>query len=925
MRSSFNLCFSLCALCALCGKSFSADRPDILIADFEGETYGDWKADGEAFGPGPAAGTLPNQMPVTGFLGKRLVNSFHGGDKSTGTLTSPSITVERKYLNFLVGGGGHPGKTCVDLVVEGKVVRTATGPNTEPGGSERLDWHTWDVSEFAGKSVVIRIVDAHTGGWGHINADHFVQGDTRKQAEPANRDLVILERYLHLPVKTGAAKRRIKLVACGATVREFEIELADGEPSFWAFADVSAFKGKTLRIEAAALPPGSKALDAITQGDDLKGEPVYREKGRPQFHFTARRGWLNDPNGLVYSAGEWHLFFQHNPFGWDWGNMHWGHAVSKDLFHWQELPEAIYPRTFGDWAFSGSAVVDRDNTTGWKTGPDEVLVAAYTSTGRGECIVFSRDRGRTWTEFDGNPVVRHRGRDPKLVWHAPTRKWVMAVYDEHAGKQWIAFYTSPDLKRWEFQSRIEGYFECPDLYELPAGEGRSKWVLSAADGRYAIGEFDGRVFHPDGEKRQVWYGDFYAAQTYDSAPGGRRVQIGWGRGVTFPGRPFNQQMTVPCDLSLHTTGDGPRLFAYPVKELSALRGKKVAAPAGDLNPGENPLAAVEGDLFDIEVEFDPGAAAAVGVTVRGTTVEYDAKAHRLTCGRHSASLTPAGATIRLRVLADAGSVEAFADGGRVAVSSAAARANTAPPVTLFARGGTARLASATAWELRSTWETKPSKPTSRTVRQIDGWTVRVDDRLLNAPNSEVGARALRFLEAKLADIKTVMPADKVARFQAVTVVLDLTHGDLGPMQYHPDAGWLKAHGYSTDLAKCVHLPRAADVASNRNTREQPWVILHELAHAYHDQVLGFDDPRVIAAYEKYKASGRGEKVLRHDGKRVRHYALTDHKEFFAEMTESYFGSNDFFPFNRAELKEAEPEVFDLMVHVWETPPAKGGP
>jgi hypothetical protein len=212
------------------------------------------------------------------------------------------------------------------------------------------------------------------------------------------------------------------------------------------------------------------------------------------------------------------------------------------------------------------------------------------------------------------------------------------------------------------------------------------------------------------------------------------------------------------------------------------------------------------------------------------------------------------------------------------------------------------------------------RPTSRTVRTVEGWSVRVDDRLLKAPDDELGARTLRFLEGKLSDIKAVVPADKVKKLQAVTIVLDLTHGKLGPMQYHPGAGWLKANGYSTELAKCVHLPRAADVATVRNIREQPWVILHELAHAYHDQVLGFDEPRIREAYEKYRKSGRGEKTLLYDGRRVRHYALTDHKEFFAEMTESYFGSNDFFPFNRAELKESEPEIYDLMRQVWEAPP-----
>lgn len=213
-------------------------------------------------------------------------------------------------------------------------------------------------------------------------------------------------------------------------------------------------------------------------------------------------------------------------------------------------------------------------------------------------------------------------------------------------------------------------------------------------------------------------------------------------------------------------------------------------------------------------------------------------------------------------------------------------------------------------------------PTSHTVRKIEGWTVRIDDRLLQAPNDVLGTRTLRFLEGKLSDIKVVVPEDKLKKLQAVTIVVDLTHGKLGPMQYHPDTGWLKSNGYSPELAKCVHLPRAADVATKRNINEQPWVILHELAHAYHDQILGFDEPRIRETYEKYRKSGHGEKTLLFNGQRVKHYALTNHHEFFAEMTEAYFGVNDFFPFNRAELKEAEPEIYELMAHVWETPPAK---
>jgi hypothetical protein len=216
----------------------------------------------------------------------------------------------------------------------------------------------------------------------------------------------------------------------------------------------------------------------------------------------------------------------------------------------------------------------------------------------------------------------------------------------------------------------------------------------------------------------------------------------------------------------------------------------------------------------------------------------------------------------------------------------------------------------------------PPKPTSHTVRKIEGWTVRVDDRLLKTPDDVLGTRALRFLEGKLSDIKAVVPEDKLKKLQSVTIVLDLTHGKLGPMQYHPDSGWLRANGYSADLAKCVHLPRAADLPTKRNINEQPWVILHELAHAYHDQVLGFDEPRIKAAYETFKKSGHGDKALLFNGRRTRHYGLTNEKEFFAEMTEAFFGVNDFFPFNRGELKDAEPDIYALLVDIWESPPAK---
>jgi fructan beta-fructosidase len=526
-----------------------------------------------------------------------------------------------------------------------------------------------------------------------------------REGTPARRELVVGARYLHLPVKTGAAKRRMRFEVDNKTVREFEIELADGDPDFWAFSDVAAFRGRRLTITVDAPPAGSQVLSTISQGDDLKGGPLYREAHRPQFHFTSRRGWLNDPNGLVSFRGEHHLFYQHNPYGWDWGNMHWGHAVSTDLVHWRELPIALYPQRFGDWAFSGSAVVDAANTAGFQEGDEPVLVAAYTSTGRGECIAFSRDRGRTWSQYPGNPVVTHHGRDPKVIWHAPSRRWVMAVYNEHEAKRWIAFHTSTDLKHWTFQSRIEGFFECPDLFELPVdGEsGATRWVLYAADGRYLLGVFDGREFHAESGKHQLWHGDFYAAQTYSDAPDGRRIQIGWGKGITFPGMPFNQQMTFPCALTLRTTEAGVRLYAEPVAEVASLRGRRHSWDDRTIRPGENLLAGLAGDLFEIRAEFEVGDAAAFGFTVRGVAVSYDVATHELSCRGKTAPLRPLDGRVRLRLLVDRGSIEVFGNDGRVALSVGIIPPDDDRSLGLFTRDGETEVRSLEVFELSSAW------------------------------------------------------------------------------------------------------------------------------------------------------------------------------------------------------------------------------
>ncbi len=532
------------------------------------------------------------------------------------------------------------------------------------------------------------------------------QSDRRRALEPASRTIALNERYLHLPVQNAAPVRKVTIRCNGATVREFDIKLAEGKPDFWVFDDLQTLQGNTVEV-AAVLPVGSTALASITQrGRPPDSDTIGREAGRPRFHFTARRGWLNDPNGLVFQDGEYHLFFQHNPYGWDWGNMHWGHAVSRDLVHWEEIGEAIRPRAYGDWAFSGSAVIDRENTSGFGSARRAALVAAFTSTGRGECIAFSNDGGRSFTEYDKNPVVKHRGRDPRLFWHEQTQRWVMAVYDEDQDRRWIAFHSSPDLKTWRYESRIEPFFECPDLFNLPvvgAAQATTRWVLSAADGQYLLGEFDGRTFTPDAPKKeQLWYGNFYAAQTFSDTPDGRRIQIGWANGITFPGEPFNQQMTVAVALSLCASPRGPRLFAQPVKELNALRKESCAIDAVAITAGR-PLTLDLAEAADVELALKTSGDARVVVDVGGNQFTYNASEQTLTTGTIRAPLALADGVLSLRVLLDRLSVELFAGDGALALSLPAARSAGSRRMTVSSSSGEVRVVSGHAHVMNSIW------------------------------------------------------------------------------------------------------------------------------------------------------------------------------------------------------------------------------
>jgi sucrose-6-phosphate hydrolase SacC (GH32 family) len=469
----------------------------------------------------------------------------------------------------------------------------------------------------------------------------------------------------------------------GKIAREFEVLLATGEPDFWIFLDVSEFKGKKVTLQ---ISEENEAFDKIYQDNSYPGEEnIYKEHLRPQFHFSSRRGWNNDPNGLVYYDGEYHLFYQHNPFGWSYGsdaNKAWGHAISKDMIHWEELRDAIHPDNLGG-IYSGSAVVDKLNTTSFQTGDEKPIVCIYTSAGGKtpwskdkpftQSIAFSNDRGRTFTKYSENPVQEHirlSNRDPKVIWYTPLNQWVIVLYldDDEMG-----FFTSKDLKSWQLESKYkrDKLHECPELFELniDGNKNNKKWILYAANGRYDIGQFDGKKFIPETKSIRLHYGNcFYASQTFNNIPkeDGRRIQIAWGV-IPMQGMPFNQQMLFPVELTLRTTEDGPRLFAQPINEIKKIYGKNWIFQDKVVEEGQQSILGESFDvgLYDISAEFEIESAERFGLIINNIQVIYETKEQKLYCQERYASLKPMEGKIKFRILVDRATLELFANDGQI--------------------------------------------------------------------------------------------------------------------------------------------------------------------------------------------------------------------------------------------------------------------
>ncbi len=418
----------------------------------------------------------------------------------------------------------------------------------------------------------------------------------------------------------------------------------------------------TITLIAFALIFSTCSKDADSENDkkavevNTEKSDYYTEQYRNQFHFSPEANWMNDPNGMVYYDGEYHLFYQYYPDSTVWGPMHWAHAVSPDMVHWEHLPIALYPDSLG-LIFSGSAVVDHQNTSGFGKDGKAPLIAIFThhlmagekaggNQYQYQSIAYSNDRGRSWTKYEGNPVVSNPGikdfRDPKVIWHEESQKWVMvfAAYDK------VRIYNSPDLKDWTFTSEFgipgdKRLWECPDLFPMQVeGSDETKWVLITSIQKegpnggtatsYFVGDFDGKTFKGD-HKKQYWadYGkDNYAMVTWSDVPSsdGRRLALGWMSNWQYaqivPSEKWRSAMTLPRVLTLHKHGNDYRMRSMPVKELANIEDEKVEIPA-KVFKGENLISKISKDhLYKLELTFKKPSSGDLGVRFSNDKGEY---------------------------------------------------------------------------------------------------------------------------------------------------------------------------------------------------------------------------------------------------------------------------------------------------------------
>lgn len=563
--------------------------------------------------------------------------------------------------------------------------------------------------------------------------------------------------FLILPVQeTYEDDARINIIVDGKVEETIYVRLARTKTDYSVPFDISKYKGKNLMLDIVTPQSRNSVRDAK---DDVCWDGMVisdtfdstntETKYRPAFHHTPLYGWMNDPNGMFYKDGVWHLYYQKNPYGSKWQNMTWGHSTSNDLIHWKHQPDAIKPDGLGS-IFSGSAVVDHNNTAGY--GKD-AIIALFTSAGTSQMQSFahSNDNGQTFEVYPGNPIItlESEARDPNMFWNEKTGEWNLVL--AHALEKENLFFTSPDLKNWTLSGHFgkglgaqEGVWECPDLFELQIpGSDKTKWVLicninpggpfGGSAVQYFIGDFDGKTFisdtNPDGTVPTKWldYGkDNYALVSWSNAPQNRRPTIGWMSNWQYaadvPTMQFRSANTLPRDLELFSSPDGELYVAsVPSPELKALRGKVVDKASNIKIDNEATSFKLPGDgLCEIDLSFEASAADVVSFTLSNSKEEkvvmkYDAKNRTMSFDRRESGIVdfsqkfPAvtvsptfenGGKVNLRIFVDRSSVELFGNDGRFVMTNLVFPNEPYTTLSLQSRNGDTNISSLNVYSIK---------------------------------------------------------------------------------------------------------------------------------------------------------------------------------------------------------------------------------
>ncbi|WP_438589904.1 DUF4980 domain-containing protein [Duncaniella muris] len=552
-------------------------------------------------------------------------------------------------------------------------------------------------------------------------------------------------KYLILPVQESNDEATVNVLVDGKTDKTLSVRLAKSKVDYTVPLKIEDYKGKKVLLNVVTSQSRSSVREAkedacwqnISVSDTF--DTSNREKFRPAYHHTPLYGWMNDPNGMFYKDGEWHLCYQWNPYGSKWQNLSWGHSVSRDLIHWEHRPDAVIEPDGLGMIFSGSSAVDRSGSAGF--GKDAV-VAMYTSAAASQIqsLAWSDDNGETFTKYDGNPVLTldSEARDPNMFWGAERNVWILVL--AHALDHEMLIFSSPDMKDWTLESSFgrglgaqDGVWECPDLFELPVnGESGKKWVLlcnlnpggpfGGSATQYFIGDFDGKTFTSDtddsGKVPTKWldYGkDHYATVSFSDAPDGRRTVIGWMSNWQYapevPTMQFRSANTLPREVGIFRAPDGQLyVSSTPSPEVDALRGALVKS-VSKTSLGSKARTYSIPELCEIDMEISPKKAESVEIELSNAAGEkvvmvYDAKSDSLSFDRRKSGIvdfsqdfpavtvSPAytdGDKVGLRIFIDRSSIEVFGKDGRFAMTNLVFPNSPYSRLSVRATGGSARL------------------------------------------------------------------------------------------------------------------------------------------------------------------------------------------------------------------------------------------